>query len=71
MRIWKHPLFWMTVNALAMLYTVNIDKLIHISELTYNSIQKVIFPILVITFILFMICGILEIKTMLTKEVRE
>ena len=71
MRMLKHPLFWMAVNALAMLYTVNIDKLIHISELTYNSIQKVIFPILVITFILFMICGILEIKIMLTKEVRE
>ena len=71
MRMWKHPLFWMTTDAIAVLFIINVDKFLEINTRTYYSIQKVILPLMLISFILAIASFVIQIKIDIYKKEKE
>lgn len=49
------------MNAIAMIYALNTNVILGLTEREYTSSLKVIFPIMIITFIMFTISYVLEL----------
>ena len=62
MEVLKSPFVGMIATALAMLFTTKLNSFFEITTRQFESIFKVIFPLLIISFILFAICAALQIK---------
>jgi hypothetical protein len=62
MEIFNSPFFGMIASALAMLFTTKLNSFFDLTDLQFESVFKVIFPLLIISFILFAISAALQIK---------